>query len=296
MSKKITLLARAGLLLLLLAIMPSCSNDTPALNGGTVEETYNLGLGLYRNGDYKQAAKTFEAIPYNFPYSKAVKNAYIMAAYSYYQAEDQVNAGAMVDVFLSIYSNDPLSAYALYLRGMSYFEQIEDARRDQSLTEESLKSFNQLIAIFPDSIYAKDGLSKRGLLLDQLAAKEMTVGRFYLNRGEPTAAVNRFKNVIDLYSQTIYAPEALARLVEIYTILGIKDEAQRYAAILGKNYQASPWYRYSYELVKKNKNATAPSIPVDKPFDKTKANKKIIAPNLTGNSPAVNTGQPPKAP
>ncbi|MDI9313560.1 MAG: outer membrane protein assembly factor BamD [Hydrotalea sp.] len=281
MLKKIFSLPRTLLLLMLLAFLPACANDTPPLNGGTAEDTYNLGIGLYRDGNFVQAAKTFETIPYNFPYSKAVKNSYIMAAYSYYQAQDQVNAGALVDVFLSLYPSDNLSSYALYLRGMSYFEQIEDARRDQSLTEESLKSFNQLITSFPNTIYAKDAASKRGLLLDQLAAKEMNVGRFYLNRGESTAAINRFKTVIDSYGQTSAVPEALARLVEIYTMAGVKDEAQRYAALLGKNYPASPWYRYSYDLVMKNKKATPPATRPDKPLDKTKPNKKIITPPST---------------
>ena len=280
MFKKITLSARFGLLALLL-VLSACSDNVTPLSGGSAEETYNLGISLYRGGDYAKAAKTFETIPYNFPYSMAVKNSYVMAAYSYYQAEDKVNAGALVDVFLGLYPNDPLAAYALYLRGMSYFEQIEDSRRDQSITEESLKSFNQLIASFPNTIYAKDAASKRGLLLDQLAAKEMTVGRFYLDRGETTAAINRFKNVVDLYSQTSYIPEALSRLVEIYTISGVKDEAQRYAAILGKNYPASPWYRYSYDLVMKNKKGTPPATPADKSLDKNKASKKIIAPPAT---------------
>ncbi len=272
-----------------------CSDDSKPLSGSSAEETYNLGIDLYRNGDYTTAAKTFETIPYLFPYSSSVKNSYMMAAYSYYQAEDKINAGATVDVFLSLYPNDPLAAYALYLRGMSYFEQIEDVRRDQSLTEEALKSFQQLIATFPNTVYAKDALSKRGLVYDQLAGKEMTVGRFYLDRGETAAAINRFKNVIDLYSQTIHVPEALARLVEIYIMTGVVDEAQRTAAILGKNYPASPWYRYSYDLVMKNKKSPAPASSREKALPK---NKKTPPPpaNTAPNSPGAPAKGTPATP
>ncbi|MGI9461955.1 MAG: outer membrane protein assembly factor BamD [Alphaproteobacteria bacterium] len=264
-------------LMALVVALSGCGDDVKPISGNSAEETYNLAIGLYRSGSYEMAAKTFETIPYLFPYSGSVKNAYIMAAYSYYQAEDKVNAGASVDVFLSLYPNDPLAAYALYLRGMSYFEQIEDVRRDQSLTEEALKSFKQLIELFPNTVYAKDANSKSGLVYDQLAGKEMAVGRFYLNRGETTAAVNRFKNVVDLYGQTIHVPEALARLVEIYIMIGIIDEAQRYAAILGKNYQSSSWYRYSYDLVKKNKTRRRPNSAVPRPLSNKK--KSVSPPN-----------------
>ena len=176
--------ARGRLLLLSMAVvgaLTACGGGdaNSKFVGGTAAETYNIGLDLYKNGNPTAAAKTFEKIPYLFPYSKLIKNAQLMTAYSYYMAEDKVNAAATVDVFLSLYPSDPLVAYALYLRGMSYFEQIEDVRRDQGLTEEAVRSFQQLIKAYPDTIYGRDAASKAGLLIDQLAGKEMTVGRFY---------------------------------------------------------------------------------------------------------------------
>lgn len=266
-----------------LIVTTACSNEDDKFFASNASDTYNLGLSLYKNRQFSAAAKTFEKIPYLFPYSPFIKNAHIMAAYSYYVAEDKVNAGTAVDVFLSLYPNDPLAPYALYLRGMSYFEQIEDVRRDQSLTQESLKSFQQLIGAFPNSVYAKDATAKRELLLDQLAGKEMTVGRFYLYRGEYVAALGRFKSVLDDFNRTSHTPEALARMVEIYLNLGVREEAKRYAILLGNNYQASDWYQYAYDLLQlkpESKKANYPKPPKIISDKNIKSDGKVAAPKL----------------
>jgi outer membrane protein assembly factor BamD len=151
--------------------------------------------------------------------------------------------------------------YAYYLKALSYYEQITDVQRDAKLTELALNALDEVVRRFPDSIYARDSRLKIDLTYDHLAGKEMEVGRFYLQRGQYLAAINRFRYVVDKYQTTSHVPEALHRMIENYLALGLKDEAQRIAAVLGYNYPGSDWYQDSYSLVETGKPASENERP-----------------------------------
>jgi outer membrane protein assembly factor BamD len=215
-------------------------------------EAYQEGLKELKKGDVLFAAKKFNEAEILFPQSDVAPRAALMAAYSYYSQSYYRDAIAELERFLRVYSNNSEVAYAKYLLGLCYYEQIVDERKDLQSIENSKKIFSELIKEYPNTEFANDAEFKLNLINDILAAKEMYVGRYYFERKKWIAAINRFKYVIDDYETTIYVQEALHRLVEIYYILGLEREAKKYANLLGYNYQSSEWYEVSYSVFDKN--------------------------------------------
>ncbi len=214
-----------------------------------VEDLYNTAIDLTANRNFNAAALAFEEVERQHPYSQWATRSMFMAAYAYYEARRYDEAILAARRFVDFHPGNENVPYALYLIGMSYYEQISDVGRDQQMTADAQRAFTDLVQRYPDTSYARDARLKLDLVRDHLAGKEMEVGRFYLNRRQYVAAINRFNRVIDEFQTTTHVPEALHRLVEAYTALGVRDEAYRYAAVLGYNYPGSPWYERTYGLV-----------------------------------------------
>ena len=215
-------------------------------------EAYEEGLRELKNGDVIFAAKKFNEAEILFPQSDVAPQAALMAAYSYYSQNYYSDAIAELERFLKVYPNYKDIAYAEYLLGLCFYEQIVDEKKDLESIIRSKKVFLRIINNYPDTDFAIDAEFKLDLINDILAAKEMYVGRYYVDRKKWIAAINRFKFVIDNYDTTIYVEEALHRIVEIYYIIGLQNEAMKYANLLGYNYQSSKWYENSYSLFDKN--------------------------------------------
>ena len=216
---------------------------------GPVDELYNIAMDALLEERYKWAAKLFDEVERQHPYSVWATKAKLMSAYALYQADDYDAANQALDRFISLHPGNRDVDYAYYLQALTYYERITDVERDQAMTEQALASLEEVMRRFPDSTYARDARRKYDFVRDHLAGKEMAVGRWYLNRGQYVAAINRFRTVVDKFQTTTHVPEALHRLVEAYTALGITDEARKAASVLGYNYPDSEWYQDSYELV-----------------------------------------------
>ncbi|MDE3015625.1 MAG: outer membrane protein assembly factor BamD [Pseudomonadota bacterium] len=199
--------------------------------------------------DYKEAVKLFEEVERQHPSSPWAVRAQIMSAYSSYEAEDYDTAIATLNNFVRLYPSDDSTPYAYYLIALCYYDQISDVGRDQKITEQSMQALREVIRRFPDSEYARDARIKLDLTTDHLAGKEMQVGRYYERHDDYIAAINRYRLVVENYQTTSHVPEALHRLVECYLRLGVREEAQRYAAVLGYNFPNSIWYRDTYKLM-----------------------------------------------
>ena len=216
---------------------------------GSVDELYNKAMDELLAERYKQAAKLFDEVDRQHPYSIWSTRAQIMSAYANYKNSKFDDAIIGLDRFIQLHPNDRDITYAYYLKAMCYYDQIKDVKRDQTSAREALKTFDEMNKRFPNSRYARDVTRKIDLINDHLAGKEMDVGRFYLKRGQQLAAIGRFRTVVDRYQTTSQVPEALLRLAEAYTELGVTEEARKVTAVLGYNYPASEWYTDSYELV-----------------------------------------------
>ena len=217
-----------------------------------VLEAYSEGMKALETGDVLFAAKKFNEAETLFPQSAWAPKSALMAAYSYYSQDYYGDAIAELERFIKIYPNHKNLDYVYYLLGISFYEQIVDEKKDLKSIIDSKKHFEMLIERFPNTEYSLDAEFKLDLINDTLAAKEMYLGRYYFQKKKWIAAINRFRNVIDLYDTTIYVEEALHRLVETYYVLGLVDESQKYANLLGYNYQSSKWYEQSYSLFNKN--------------------------------------------
>lgn len=218
--------------------------DVPA------ETMYNQGLARLQRNDAESAGKRFAAIERQQPNGgDLVKRALIMQTYSEYEAGKYDDAIATANRYVNRYPNDSDAAYAMYLAAMSYYQQVPDITRDQERSEKALALFEIVVQKYPKSEYVSDSKYKIQVMRDQLAGKEMSVGRFYLARRNYTAAINRFRNVIAKYQTTRHAEEALARLTEAYMGLGVTNEAQTAAAVLGHNYPDGQWYKDSFALL-----------------------------------------------
>ena len=215
-------------------------------------EAYKEGVKELKRGDVLLAAKKFNEAEILYPQSNVAPRAALMAAYSYYSQSYYGDSIAELDRFLRVYPNHKDIVYAEYLLALCYYEQIVDEKKDLETIENSKKIFLNIIKKYPNSDFAIDSEFKLDLINDILAAKEMYVARYYVERKKWIAAINRFKEVIDNYETTIYVEEALHRLVEIYYILGLENEAQKYATLLGYNYQSSEWYENSYRVFNTN--------------------------------------------
>ncbi|MHA1524370.1 MAG: outer membrane protein assembly factor BamD [Alphaproteobacteria bacterium] len=215
-----------------------------------VDQIYNSAQSKLSGKDYKNAAKGFEEVERQHPYSQWAKRSMVMAAYSYYEAGKYDDAISQGKRFISLHPGDRDAAYAQYLIATSYYDQIVDVNRDQQLTRDAMREFRELVRKYPDSDYARDARLKIELTIDHLAGKEMQIGRYYLNKKAYLAAINRFKVVVKSYQTTTQVEEALMRLTEAYMALGVTSEAQTAAAVLGFNYPGSKWYEDAYILLK----------------------------------------------
>ena len=242
--------ARAVLIVCLSAgVLVGCSSKKKAYIEEPVEKLYNQGLDQMQSRVYSEAVKSFDEVERQHPYSTWATKAQIMAAYAYFLGNRYDDAILALDRFIQLHPSNRDVAYAMYLKGLSYYTQISDVARDQKITELSLNSFKELVARFPQSKYARDAKVKIDLAHDHLAGKEMEIGRYYHSKNQYLAAINRFRNVIEKYQTTTHVPEALHRLTEAYLSLGIDDEARKTAAVLGHNFPGSEWYIDSYQFI-----------------------------------------------
>lgn len=217
----------------------------------TAEEIYKRGeFELENSGEPEDAVFYFSEIERLYPYSEWAKRALIMQAYGNHKAKNYEEARGAAQRFLDTYPGDEDAAYAQYLLALSYYDQIDDVGRDQGLTFQALQGLRTVIEQYPDSEYARSAILKFDLAFDHLAAKEMEIGRYYLKRGHYAAAVNRFRVVVEEFQTTTQTPEALLRLVEAYIALGLLDEAQTAGAILGHNFQSSPFYEDAFRQLR----------------------------------------------
>ena len=216
-----------------------------------VIETYNEGLKELEAGDVLYAAKKFNEVEIMFPQSKWAAKSTLMAAYAYYSQDYYFDTIEELKIFLRKYPKHKDIDYAHYMMALAYYEQIVDEKKDLNSIILSKKKFEYVINTFPDTDYALDSKFKLDLINDVLASKEMYLGRYYFEKRKWIPAINRFRKVVDDYNQTIYIEEALHRLVEVYYTLGLVDEAEKYANLLGYNYQSSEWYKKSYSVFNK---------------------------------------------
>ena len=243
---------------LIFLLIISCSKNVPEKKITAEKEmefqmieAYNEGLKELERGDALFAAKKFNEAEILFPQSDYAPRAALMAAYSYYTQDYYGDAIAELDRFIRVYPNHPRNDYAEYLLGLCFYEQIVDEKKDlQSITDAKI-TFQNLIKKYPKTDFAIDANYKLDLINDILAAKEIYIGRYYMEKKKWIPAINRFRSIIDQYDTTIYVEEALYRLVEIYYIIGLEDEAKRYANLLGYNYKSSEWYEKSYSIFNK---------------------------------------------
>jgi outer membrane protein assembly factor BamD len=216
-----------------------------------VLEAYQEGKDYLENGDPLFAAKKFNEAESLFPQSEWAPKSALMAAYAYYSNDYLDDSIAELDRFLKVYPKYKNLDYAYYLLGISYYEKIVDEKKDLQSIIKAKKYFEKVTNDYPKTSYALDSKFKIDLINDLLASKEMYIGRYYFEKKKWIGAINRFKTVVDNYETTIYAEEALHRLVELHYIIGLKGEAKKYAKLLGYNYQSSQWYKNSYSLFEK---------------------------------------------
>ena len=246
------------LTILLFFLIISCSKEEVKISiiqeddlNLQVIEAYEEGLESLKEGDVLYAAKKFNEAEMLFPQSESAPKSALMAAYAYYIQDYYGDSIAELIRFLKVYPNDKNLDYAYYLLGICYFEQIVDEKKDMQSIIQSKETFKTLVKKFPNTEYAIDAKFKLDLIDDILASKEIYIGRYYLDKKKWIAAINRFRNVIDDYETTVYTEEALYRLVEVYYIIGLKEESKKYAQLLGYNYNSSAWYEKSYALFDK---------------------------------------------
>jgi len=256
-ATRLTSSLRAVLLLGIAAGIAGCGGTTPKIFGESkppietrsAEDIFADAQKDLADGNQKQAARMFDELERLYPYSDLAKRSMLLSAYSSYEAGEYESAITAAQRYVGFYPSDDRTDYARYLVAQSYYEQIVDVGRDQGITEEALKALRELIARHPKSEYTDDARLKLDTALDQLAGKEMTIGRYYLKRGDYLAAINRFQTVVKQYDTTTHVQEALHRLVEANLALGLVEEAKAAGAVLGHNYPGSNWYSDSYAML-----------------------------------------------
>ncbi len=211
---------------------------------------YDQGLVRLQKHDDGDAAKQFSKIALDHPFSSYAEKSQLMEAYADYRAGKYDDAIGAAHTYYVRYATSPDVPYALYLAGMSYYDQIPDISRDQTMTTKAQGVFQQIVTKYPNSPYAEEAKFKLLVTQDQLAGKQMSIGRYYLMRRDYPAAISRFRTVLGQYQRTRHTPEALERLTEAYLALGLPDEAETAAAVLGHNFPDSPWYKDAYSLLK----------------------------------------------
>ena len=258
---------RPALLLLACAAavpLAGCAHGVKAGKGDTayvardVSSLYTAAKKTMDSGDYEQAAKLFDEVERQHPYSVWARRAQLMSAFNYYLAHKYTDTISSARRFVTIHPGNAEAPYAQYLIAMSYYQQIPEVTRDQTSTQSASDAFGELIRRYPDTRYAADARLKVDLITDHLAGKQMEVGRFYQRSGQWLAATYRFREVVDKYQTSSHAPEALERLVECYLALGIPEEARKSAAVLGANYPGSYWYKQSLKLLGQERRRVEP--------------------------------------
>jgi outer membrane protein assembly factor BamD len=261
-DRRTSALARAFALVVLLAPLGACSSlsslssmfsksDDDTYVEEPADKLYNEGLFLLNDKkDFKSAAKKFEEVDRQHPYSDWARKSLIMSAFAYYEGGDYDESITAAKRYVTLHPGSPDAAYAQFLIGSSYFDRIPDISRDQDRTEKAVTELEEVVRKFPNTEYAISAKKKIDIARDQLAGKEVDVGRWYMQKKDYTGAINRFKVVVTRYQTTRHVEEALMRLTEAYMTLGIVDEAQTSAAVLGHNFPDSPWYQDAYNLVK----------------------------------------------
>jgi outer membrane protein assembly factor BamD len=213
------------------------------------DKLYNEGLTLLEKKEYVDAAKKFEEVDRQHPYSEWGRKSLLMSAFTYYENGKYDETATAAQRYVTLHPGSPDAAYAQYLVASSYYDQIPDVTRDQARTEKALRALEEVVRKYPDTEYGETARQKIAVARDQLAGKEMMIGRYYLERRNFTGAINRFKAVVTQYQTTRHVEEALMRLTEAYMALGIVQEAQTAAAVLGHNFPDSQWYKDAYKLV-----------------------------------------------
>jgi outer membrane protein assembly factor BamD len=243
--------------------LSACSNGDEEITyvEQPVGQLYNEAMDELLAENYEPAAQLFDEVERQHPYSVWATKGQLMAAFAYYQRSNYAEAVVTLDRFIQLHPAHENVDYAYYLRAMCYYEQITDVARDQRMTERARDALEEAVNRFPEGAYAADAERKLVLVRDQLAGKEIEIGRYYQKRGHYLAAINRFRKVVEDYQTTSHVPEALHRLTELYLALGVTDEAQRTAAVLGYNYQGSQWYRDSYALLTGGRNPVVSAEP-----------------------------------
>ncbi|MEL7462743.1 MAG: outer membrane protein assembly factor BamD [Pseudomonadota bacterium] len=230
--------------------LAACSDDDDLIDDTRpAEAIFADASALSGDGDFIAAAEKYDEVERLYPFSQLAKSSMIASAENYYRGREYDRARFSAQRFLDFFPSDPDAAYAQYIIALTYYDQISDVGRDQGDTIRARQALSEVIERYPNSEFARDAKLKRDLTLDNLAGKEMEIGRYYLARGFYTAAINRFRTVVEQYNTTSQTPEALHRLVESYLSLGIENEAQNAAAVLGFNFPGSPWYVESFALL-----------------------------------------------
>jgi outer membrane protein assembly factor BamD len=214
-----------------------------------VELLFSVGANDLDHHQWNDAVNYFREVERQHPYSEWSRRAILMTAYAHYEANNYAEAIADADRFITLYPGNVATPYAYYLKSICYFEQIVDVGRDQASTQQAQQTLGEVIKRYPKTEYAVDARLKLDMVQDQLAGKEMTVGRFYLRAGNPIAAIGRFRTVVTRYQTTSHTPEALYRLVEAYLTVGLVNEARENGAVLGYNYPGDIWYHDAYNLL-----------------------------------------------
>ncbi len=241
-----------ALVCFVLMLAACAGKDDEMLPDKPPEELYGMATELMDKKDFLKAANAFEEVERQHPYSQWATRAKLLAAFARYQAMDYDDAIDTFERFIQLHPGNPNVAYAYYMRALCYYERLADVRRDQTNAQYALKALQDVISRFPETTYARDAALKLALVNDHLAGAEMEVGRNYIKQKLYTAAIGRFKTVVDSYQTTSHVPEALHRLVECYLALGVPNEAKAVAAVLGHNFPGSQWYQDSYALLAEN--------------------------------------------
>lgn len=250
---------RTGLIVTTVALsvlaVSACSGSSTrprlAYEERPVELLYNTGYERLQRQRWSDAIDYFQEVERQHPYSEWSRRAILMQIYAYYQNNNYPEAIAASDRFIQLFPGNPSASYAFYMKAICNFEQITDVGRDQGYAEQALLGLRDVARRYPGTTYAIDATVKIDMVNDQLAGKEMAIGRYYQRGHHPLAAINRYKTVIDneAFQRTSHTPEALYRLVEVYLSIGLKDEAERNGSVLGFNYPGSPWYAEAYALL-----------------------------------------------
>lgn len=245
--KKFTLLLS---LFLVFGLLSGCSSTPETDDNKSAEELYTKAFKDLNKTRYQKAAETFEKVELEHPYSQWATKAKLMGAYAYYRDAKYDDAIISLDRFIKFHPGNKDIAYAYYLKALCYYEQIVTVDKDQSTTAEAMDALQQVIFRFPDTDYAQDAKLKMDLTRDHLAGQEMEIGRYYLSQNNYLSALNRFSTVVNDYQTTTHIEEALYRQVELYTILGMPDEAMNAEKVLGYNYPQSRWYKKALALTR----------------------------------------------